>query len=68
MLVDKSQPTMMQSNAFPYTISQNKPAVEHRNFGFAAWIQFTVNINQDLRVTRVVNILMRTCCHLLYSK
>ena len=54
VLIEEGENTLVQANAFPYAVSYQKPAVEYGDFGFAARHQVSVDIDQNSRITRIL--------------
>ena len=63
MAIQKDKFSFMETYALPNPITNEKPAVEHRNLGFMAWEKFAVNPNLDIVVAIVGDGAVRSALH-----
>ena len=56
VLVERYQRPVYETQTFPDAVAKHEAAVEHRYHGLIPGHEFAIDVNQDLVVTRVVNV------------
>ena len=64
VLLKESKNALVEADAFPYAVSNQKAAVEYRNFGFAARYQIAVDIDQNSFVARILKGIVGSVGHI----